>query len=292
MAPIRDGGRIRDKGLSRETIRTAYENACRREIEALKPGNVHLFADGHRMSAGQFLTSAQVSSGPLTDPDLPLGRRILEAVRATRDAVGTNTNLGIILLCGPLAYAAGMDGDLRENLGTTLRAMDREDAENVFEAIVLASPGGLGAAETHDVRDAPAVPLLEAMREAAVRDSIARQYVTIFEDVFETGLAALDAAFARGEAGMWSTVSVYMAFLTGFPDSHVARKHGAETALRVREEAIAIQTRLDNTPDESARLRLLTEFDRRLKAQGINPGTSADLTVACLLVHILRGELA
>ena len=35
--------------------------------------------------------------------DLPVGRRILEAVRATREAVGTNTNLGIVLLCGPLA---------------------------------------------------------------------------------------------------------------------------------------------------------------------------------------------
>ena len=87
--------------MLRETIRAAYEEACRQEIEALKPGNVHLFADGHRMSADQFLTSAQSRPSPLTDPDLTVGRRILEAVRATRDAVGTNTNLGIILLCAP-----------------------------------------------------------------------------------------------------------------------------------------------------------------------------------------------
>jgi triphosphoribosyl-dephospho-CoA synthase len=34
------------------------------------------------------------------------------------------------------------------------------------------------------------------------------------------------------------------------------------------------------------------EFDRRLKAGNINPGTSADLTVACLIVHSLGVQLA
>jgi triphosphoribosyl-dephospho-CoA synthase len=39
-------------------------------------------------------------------------------------------------------------------------------------------------------------------------------------------------------------------------------------------------------------LELLLGFDRRLKAQAINPGTSADLTVACLLVHFVGHRLA
>lgn len=37
---------------ARQRLQAAYEDACRQEIEALKPGNVHLFADGHGMSAG------------------------------------------------------------------------------------------------------------------------------------------------------------------------------------------------------------------------------------------------
>ncbi len=115
--------------LSRKHIRAAYEQACRLEIEALKPGNVHLFADGHGMTAEQFLLSARVSAGPLTDPDLPVGRRILEAVRATRQAVGTNTNLGIVLLAAPLACAAeATGGDLRENLSAVLDGLDMDDA--------------------------------------------------------------------------------------------------------------------------------------------------------------------
>jgi triphosphoribosyl-dephospho-CoA synthase len=278
--------------LSRDQLRAAYEDACRREIEALKPGNVHLFADGHRMSADQFLTSAAVSSIPLTDPDLPVGRRILEAVRATRQAVGTNTNLGILLLCAPVIRAAEMgSGDFRENVGKVLDGLDLEDTEAVFAAIVLASPGGLGSAETHDVREKPTVGLLEAMREAASRDLIARQYVARFDDVFGTGLPALEVALAHGESGMWPVISAYMAFFAGFPDSHVERIYGAEAAGRVQEEAAAVRAGLESASDEAARIAQLMDFDRNLKARGINPGTSADLTVASLLVHALRFNL-
>lgn len=278
--------------LSREVLQAAYETACRREIEALKPGNVHLFADGHRMSAGQFLTSADVSSGPLTDPGLPVGRRILEAVRATRAAVGTNTNLGIVLLAAPLIRAAESGGDLRESLGAVLDRLGMDDTIAVFEAIVLASPGGLGSAETHDVREEPKVLLAEAMREAAGRDRIARQYVTRFEDVFGIGLAALDEPQLPGRDGMWPAVGVYMTFLAAFPDSHVARKHGAGRAEAVRQEAAALHASLRSVEVEAERRRLLQAFDARLKEAGINPGTSADLTVACLLVQELRIKLA
>ena len=277
---------------SRESLRTAYEAACRMEIEALKPGNVHVFANGHRMSAEQFLESAEVSAGPLTDPGFAVGRRILGAVRATRDAVGTNTNLGIVLLAAPLIRAAEMpEPDLRANLGAVLSGMDMDDTGAVFEAIALAAPGGLGSAE-NDVREKPTIGLLEAMREAAHRDMIARQYVTGFADVFDTGLAEYEHALARGEIGMWPTIAAYMAFLAGFADSHVARKHGLETAEKVREEAVGVRAALSSEKDEVARMRLLLDFDRDLKARAINPGTSADLTVACLLVHLLRRHLA
>ncbi len=280
-------------GLSREHIRAAYEDACRAEIDALKPGNVHVFADGHGMNAAQFIESARISSGPLTEPGLPLGRRILEAVRATRAAIGTNTNLGIVLLCAPLMRAAEMPGiDLRASLEKVLDGMDMDDTAAVFGAIVHSSPGGLGASDAHDVHDVPTVHLTEAMRAAADRDMVARQYATRYADVFGVGLAALHAALRRGESGMWPTVSAYMAFLTGFPDSHVARKHGNAVAEQVRGEATDVRNSLEIAGGEAARTRLLMDFDRNLKARAINPGTSADLTVACLLVHSLGAQLA
>ena len=243
------------------------------------------------MTAAQFLLSASASSGPLTDPGLPVGRRILESIRATRRAVGTNTNLGIVLLAAPLAQAAQANGgDLRERLGAVLDGLDMDDAGAAFEAIVMAAPGGLGSPEEHDVRKPPRVGLIEAMEAAADRDRIAGQYVTRFDDVFRIGLAAFETAVSRGERGFWPTVSTYLAFLSGFPDSHVARKHGSAEAGRVQAEAVSVLALLDGG-DEATRLRLLLEFDERLKARHVNPGTSADLTVASLFAHKLRDAL-
>ena len=90
---------------------------------------------------------------------------------------------------------------------------------------------------------------------------------------------------------MWPTVTCDMAFLTTLPDSHVARKHGLPAALALRDEAAALEARLAGS-DQGARRGALLAFDASLKARGINPGTSADLTVACLLVHNLLAELA
>jgi len=268
----------------------AYKAACRAEIEALKPGNVHVFADGHRMSADQFLRSAEVSAAPLTEPGVPVGQRILAAIRATRAAVATNTNLGIVLLAAPLLRAAELPRrDLGANLREVLDGLTMDDTAAVFEAITLASPGGLGDAD-NDVRERPKIGLVEAMRQASDRDLIARQYTNGMADIFATGSTAL--ARAEGEGGMWPAVAVYLAFLAGFPDSHVVRKHGLATALKIQRQAAAVAADLARQPDEETRIALLTAFDRDLKARAINPGTSADLTVASLLGRCLSQYLA
>lgn len=74
-------------------IATAFIAACADEIAALKPGNVHVHAAGHGMSAADFTRSAAEAAPALSARGAPLGRRILEAVAATRRAVGQNTNL-------------------------------------------------------------------------------------------------------------------------------------------------------------------------------------------------------
>ena len=40
-------------------IAAAFVAACRDELDAPKPGNVHVFADGHRMTAAEFETFVQ-----------------------------------------------------------------------------------------------------------------------------------------------------------------------------------------------------------------------------------------
>jgi triphosphoribosyl-dephospho-CoA synthase len=268
-------------------IAEAFIASCRDEIEAPKPGNVHIFSEGHGMTAKDFLRSAEAAAGPLCASSAPVGARIFSAIEATWTAVGMNTNLGIVLLCAPLAAAAQNDGDLRLALSEVLAGLTRADAEGAFRAILRAAPAGLGAAQRHDVRGAAEATLLEAMREAADRDRIALQYVSRFSDVFETGMQTLHDARLKRWPAPWPVASVYLAFLANFPDSHIARKHGPAAAASVQIEAREARGSLAENADPGAALPELMAFDRRLKAAGFNPGTSADLTVATLFADRL-----
>jgi triphosphoribosyl-dephospho-CoA synthase len=278
--------------LLSEDIAGAFKAACLDELAAPKPGNVHVFAAGHRMTASEFVRSAEAAAGPLAAAGASVGTRILGAVEATYRAVRANTNLGIVLLCAPLAAAADRrPSDLRAAVMEVLESLDRNDADRAFRAIVLASPGGIGRAERHDVF-APAVATLrEAMAEAAERDRIARQYVCGFEDVFDLGESLLDATLPTISDPRWATLCVYLRFLSAFPDSHIVRKHGAATADQVRRTAVSFGARLCSTGSPAELIPDLLAWDTKLKEKGVNPGTSADLTVATLFVHRLRSIL-
>ena len=67
----------------------------------------------------------------------------------------------------------------------------------------------------------------------------------------------------------WPVVGVYLAFLAGFPDSHIARKHGLDAAARVQGEAREALERSMNAAHPEDMLPDLLTFDRRLKAAGV-----------------------
>jgi len=273
-------------------VAAAFVAACRDELGAPKPGNVHVFADGHRMSVADFLRSADAAAGPLTETGARVGARILGAVAATRAMVGTNTNLGIILLCAPLAAAAELaTTTLRDALAGVLENLDVADADLAFQAIALAAPGGLGHAERHDVHASATVTLSQAMAEAAERDRIAHQFSTGFEDIFDRGRACFDQAAARWRDPKWAALAVYLGFLAAFSDTHIVRRHGIAAAEDVRRTGQEFESRLQASDDPTDLLADLLAWDTDLKQRGLNPGTSADLTVATLFARRLIGIL-
>jgi triphosphoribosyl-dephospho-CoA synthase len=275
-----------------ERIADAFRSACHAELFALKPGNVHVFADGHRLTTEQFVRSADAAAAPLSAPGARIGRRIFDAVEATHGAVGTNTNLGIILLCAPLAAAAETGrAELRAALIAVLDDLDTTDADLAFRAIARAAPAGLGQVAKNDVTQPAHVTLREAMADAGDRDRIARQYVTAYADIFDVGLPGLAAAAARQWAEEWTIVAIYLGFLAGFPDSHIVRKYGAAVAEDVRDTAQKLHAKLQSSWDPSLLADELLAWDGALKARNINPGTSADLTVATLFAHRLAAIL-
>jgi triphosphoribosyl-dephospho-CoA synthase len=286
------------RAARRDQIADAYREVCALELEAQKPGNVHRASAGHGMTVADFLRSAEVSAAPLTTPGLGLGERIYRAVAATREAVGCNTNLGILMLCAPLIQAAldprdpdrdpDRDGSLRVRLARVLTAADRQDTDWLNRAIRLAAPGGLGESARYDV-SAPAVATpLQVMAHAAHRDLIARQYHEGFRDLFERAVPLLSELEGRWQDPAWAAVGVYMDLLARHPDTHITRKFGLNSALAVARRAAPIAAALRRSARPEPYLQVLTRLDRGLKEAGINPGTSADLTVACLLIRRLE----
>ncbi|MCC7049011.1 MAG: triphosphoribosyl-dephospho-CoA synthase [Alphaproteobacteria bacterium] len=273
--------------MTPHAVACAFVWACETELQALKPGNVHVHATNPRLSVAQFRRSARVAAPHIARGGSSVGRRILGAITATRAAVGTNTNLGIVLLAAPLCHAAlaARGRPLRAALSATLAALTVGDARLAFRAIALAEPAGLGRRSAQDVRRPPTATLAEAMRLAAGRDRVARQYAATYADVLRTGVPALEQARAEGLSAPQATGRLYMTFLRRFSDSHLRRKFGPGAAAAVRREAKAL-------PDTRA---ALLRFDRSLKRRGLNPGTTADLAVASLLawrlVSIVGGEV-
>ena len=268
--------------------RRAFLRACALDVQARKPGNVSVASPGHRMHARQFLASAEAAAGPISATGARVGDRIEDAVRATWEVAGCNTNLGIVLLCAPLLAAgerverAGGLHALRGALASVLQSLDVADARAAYRAIALANPGGLGRAPAQDVQQTPTIGLREAMALAAHRDRIAWQYHHSFHDVFELGLPAFLGVRGAGAGEGRAMQAVYLEFAAALPDSHIVRKHGGAMAQSVIREALPWRARarrgevLDEDP-------AFARWDEDLKARGLNPGTSADLSVAVAL---------
>jgi triphosphoribosyl-dephospho-CoA synthase len=281
--------------------RAAFLRACRLDVETAKPGNVSIDSPGHGMTAAQFIASADAAANALFVRGTTIGTRILDAVGRTREAVGCNTNLGIVLLVAPLAAALEMLADdppadsnncataWRTATEQVLATLDLADTRAAYRAIALANPGGLGDAPEQSVHECPTVDLRTAMTLAAGRDSIARQYANGLRDVFETGLESARRAQSSGESQPATevTLNVFLAFLSSWPDSHIVRKHGLPVAQSVTREALRRHDAIQRARARGCvadELLTLGGWDAELKAQGINPGTSADLTVATLFV--------
>ncbi len=259
------------------------------EAHAPKPGNVHPGAAFEDMTFADLQRAAWQIGPIIAAADRQeVGRTILDAVRATREAVATNTNLGTLLLVVPLA-SVPRDQSIREGIGPVLDALDADDTQCVYEAIRLARPGGLGRLPVADVAQDPPMGLVEAMRLAADRDLVARQIANGFHEVLERVVPWLVEGYARGQASDAIIVEVQLRLMREFPDSLIARKCGPAIAAQASDRAAEVLSA--GSPGDEAYHRALADFDIWLRSDGHrrNPGTTADLIAAGLFVALREG---
>jgi triphosphoribosyl-dephospho-CoA synthase len=293
--------------LLENTIQELVELACLWEAKVPKPGNVHPGAAFVDTRYDDFVASAWAIGPVFARSDiLTVGQLVLQSVQATRQAVGKNTNLGIILALAPLAKAVD-----ESTLPAILQELTIADAAHVYEAIRLAQPGGLGEAVSQDVREQPSVTLLEAMQLAAERDLIARQYVTGYRDVLHFLVPTLERELrARSSDQSWNSIewwrrairrntvhwpeasqAIQATFLHGLArlgDTLIARKCGVSVMQEAQSRAASVLA--SGWPNSDSGTKAFDQYDAWLRTDGHrrNPGTIADLIAATLFLVMRR----
>ena len=261
--------------------------ACLLEATAPKVGNVHRGADFDDLSFTDFVVSAALIAPAIeAAAKTGVGRAVLDAVLVSRQAVPTNSNLGMVLLIAPLAAVPPEQLLRTASVHATLQTLTAEDTRLVYEAIRLARPGGLGKVEAMDVADQPPASLVAAMAAAADRDLVAKQYATDFALVLDELLPALIAGRERGWPLTDAIVHTHLAAIARHGDSLIARKCGPQESQRAA--SLAAQVLEAGQPGDEAYFAALADYDFWLRADGHrrNPGTTADLIAAALFAGL------
>ena len=300
-------------------ISKCLELAILLEVSADKPGNVNLVVgfDGTRIE--HFLASAvaarvsfeeaakrgiDVSNHKLRVSEAGIGELIKEcAADIEAWQTGGNTLIGTVMLFVPLAVAAGMtpmeNGNfdflkLRANLKLAIESTTPEDAVHLYEAIDIAKPGGLDGAPDLDVRDPNSkkrlikeqVSLFRVFKIAAGYDDICSEWVNNYPITFDLAYPYLTEQLKHKDLNT-AIIHTFLKVLSMHPDTFIARKVGLKKAKQVSVEAATV---LSAVGTEKGRERIL-QFDRMLRQQGndYNPGTTADITAASLVLATLNG---
>ncbi|QKG92922.1 triphosphoribosyl-dephospho-CoA synthase [Halorubrum salinarum] len=256
-----------------------------------------------------------------------VGDAFERAVRGMADRAGTNTQFGCLLLLVPLVRAAADPGrDLSPaGLDALCRATTVEDAVafyRAFEAVDVAVDDPPPGADDLDVRrGSDAEPAIRE-RGATLRDVLALSADPAGgtdddegagDRVPDRNAAEWTEGFPRTfRAAEWilsdegpladRAARAFLGLLAAEPDTLVASTRGAATAREASERAAtllgvesagsgavggvdAVPTDAVHGADLDAAESLADEF----VDEGINPGTTADLTCAALFVALRRG---
>jgi triphosphoribosyl-dephospho-CoA synthase len=286
-----------------------------------KPGNVHRTADFKETRYEHFLASAValapsfrnaaqkgvlVAQGKNKSDEIEIGRTIKEAVKQVKTwQSGGNTLLGTIILLTPIAAAAGMTlaekpfsvSRLRKNIRLVVKSTTPMDAVNVYDAIYIAEPGGLGKAPKLDVADPASkkkilrdnVTLFDVFEISSSWDSVSSELVNNYPITFDLGYPYFANTLEKTNDINIATVHTFLKILSEIPDTLIARKLGSVKAKEVSIQAKQV-LEAGALTTLKGRAKLL-QFDKEIRdaKHRLNPGTTADLTAAVLAVAVLDG---
>ncbi len=188
---------------TRWPIADAAAMAVLLEASALKAGNVTPVVSFNDMDHCDFLVSGLALRQVFEQhASLSVGQLVLRSIVALQQQLSINTTLGTVLLIAPLAKAVQrMHGQVEQSdsalascLASVLGDLTSSDADDVYAAIRLAKPGGLGRVSQHDVQSTPPASLLIAMEAASPVDAVAgstSMFLPMFANASSSGYSVV-----------------------------------------------------------------------------------------------------
>jgi triphosphoribosyl-dephospho-CoA synthase len=293
------------------------------EVSADKPGNVNLTTGFEGTRYEHFLASAvaatpwfelaaergiAVSKGEISVSSVRIGQIIRNCVWDINAwQHGGNTLLGTVILLSPIAVAAGMTStlkenvfeiqQLRENMKCITESTSAADAVDVYEAIKIAKPSGLGEAPELDVNNSDSInrivkeniTLYQVFKIASAYDRVCSEWISNYPITLEFAYPYLMKQISESKDLNKAIIHTFLKVLAEYPDTFIARKIGIEKAKEVSAKANKI-LELGGLETSIGKKRL-HEFDLELRksSNDLNPGTTADIVAAALALCILSG---
>lgn len=219
--------------------------------------------------------------------------------------MGGNVLLGHILILAPLVAATTIClklssynfNDFKFYLNKIIDDSTVNDTINLYEAIRICNPGGLGKIKKYDVSDdhsikdiqKDSITLKKIFELSKDYDLISLEYSTGFNIILNEGLPYFFKVFNQYNDINIATVNTYLKLLSIHPDTLIIRKSGLKSAQYVSNLALKILQLGGISSDEG--LKLTLNLDNELQGKGgkMNPGTTADLITGILFCALIFG---
>lgn len=193
------------------------------------PGVGSRYADGPVAHENRMLAVGPVRDALAGAASRGVGETVLEAVVASRriSAFSDARSAGFL---APLARAALLGQPSR----AVLSRMGFEEVAPFVRALGASGEGGalLGALEI-SLGAGGEVKLLDAMRYAADRDPLAREYAKSYEITRQLARPALRSAIARSDSARAALVHSYLEVLAEVPDLDITARAGQRESEEV-----------------------------------------------------------
>ena len=177
------------------------------------------------------------------------------------------------------------------SISRVLTELSERDSQAVYEAIRIAHAAGMQPVEQLDVEGPAPANILDAMTLASERDLVARQYRDNYKNVLIDVVPALLSGTLKFQNLREAIVFAHVSLISRFGDSLIARKCGEATSVQSKLLAGNAIAALENGTESYCSAVADLDFWMRADGHRRNPGTTADLIAAGLMVALYNGDL-